>query len=281
MAMLQIHHILRIRVLEDSAECGVFVVNIYCGEPLLLRFWCVKPAFRNGQVEQMDANAQTATQMDFVLRVTHRAPGLPNSHYWGPFVLSLCLDALRFRFRLPTQAQSGREIQEIMEECGELMLLRWKLSIMTWKSRSSKAFTHRKCDFLFCLLWLDGWCSDSPLGFDCIHTTSSALFFGRICGLARPLKPVHPPWPAMYVRPETNCHNITGLTTHTIVGRAWGALWWARHTITQCGEDERAAAGTGKLHEDSSGYKVYVRGEKEEGIAGGSRRQHGTLLPSS
>lgn len=124
MAMLQIHHILRIRVLEDSAECGVFVVNIYCGEPLLLRFWCVKPAFRNGQVEQMDANAQTATQMDFVLRVTHRAPDLPNSHYWGPFVLSLCLDALRFRFRLPTQAQSGREIQEIMEECGELMLLR-------------------------------------------------------------------------------------------------------------------------------------------------------------
>lgn len=124
MAMLQIHHILRIRVLEDSAECGVFVVNIYCGEPLLLRFWCVKPAFRNGQVEQMDANAQTAAQMDFVLRVTHRAPDLPNSHYWGPFVLSLCLDALRFRFRLPTQAQSGRELQQIMEECGELTLLR-------------------------------------------------------------------------------------------------------------------------------------------------------------
>lgn len=89
----------------------------------------------------------------------------------------------------------------------------------------------------------------------------------------------------MYVRPETNRHNITGLTTHTIVGRAWGSLLWARHTITQCGEeDERTAAGTGKLQEHSSGYTLYVRGEEEEeeeGIAGGSSRQHGTLLPSS
>lgn len=122
--MLEIHHVLRIRVLEDSAECGVFVVNVYCGEPLLLRFWRAKPAFRNGEVEQMDVNARTGEQMDFVLRVTHRAPDLPNGHYWGPFVLSLCLDALRFRFRLPPQAQCGREMEDLMEKCGELTLLR-------------------------------------------------------------------------------------------------------------------------------------------------------------
>lgn len=123
--MRDTHHILRIKVLEDSAECGVFVINVYCGEPLLLRFWCRKPPFRNGQVEQMDANWQAASaEMDFVLRVLHRAPNLPNSHYWGPFVLALCLDALPFRFRLPEEAHSGSEIQDIMEECGELTLLR-------------------------------------------------------------------------------------------------------------------------------------------------------------
>lgn len=122
--MLDIHHILCIRVQEDSEESGFFVINVYCGEPLLLRFWRRKPAFRNGQVELTDVNPQTAAEMDFVLRVISRAPDLPNSHYWGPFVLSLCLDALPFRFRLPAQAVSGSEIQEIMEECGELTLLR-------------------------------------------------------------------------------------------------------------------------------------------------------------
>lgn len=124
MAMLDIHHILRIRVLEDSAECGVFVINVFCGEPLLLQFWCRKPAFRNGQVEQTDVNSQAVAKMDFVLQALHRAPNLPNSHYWGPFVLTLCLDALHFRFRLPAQAESGSKIQDILEECGELTLWR-------------------------------------------------------------------------------------------------------------------------------------------------------------
>lgn len=122
--MLDIHHLLRIKVLEDSAECGVFVIHAYCGEPLLLQFWCRKPLFRNSQVEQTDVNLQTAVGMDFVLRALHRAPNLPNSHYWGPFVLALCLDALHFRFRLPAEAHSGRKIQDIIEECGELQLLR-------------------------------------------------------------------------------------------------------------------------------------------------------------
>lgn len=124
MAMLDIHHILRIKVLEDSAECGVFVISIYCGEPLLLQFWCRKPPFRNGQVEQMDAISRGVAEMDFVLRALHRAPNLPNSHYWGPFVLSLCLDALPFRFRIPPGAHRDGKIQDLVDECGEVTLFR-------------------------------------------------------------------------------------------------------------------------------------------------------------
>lgn len=124
MAMLGIHHILSIRVLEDSAECGLFVINVYCGEPLLLQFWSRKAPYHNGQVEQMDVMSQSATEMYFVLRVLHRAPNVPNSHYWGPFVFALCLDAIPFRFRLPIQAHSGNIIQDIMQEYGELTLLR-------------------------------------------------------------------------------------------------------------------------------------------------------------
>ncbi|KAK5849905.1 hypothetical protein PBY51_014202 [Eleginops maclovinus] len=124
MAMLDNRHILRIKVLEDSAESGVFVINVYCGEPLLLRFWGRKPPFRNGQVEQTEVNSQTDEELNFVLRALHRAPNLPNSHYWGPFVLSLCLDAIHFCFRLPARANRSSKIQDIMEECGEVTLLR-------------------------------------------------------------------------------------------------------------------------------------------------------------
>lgn len=67
MAILDIHHILPIKVLEDSAECGVSVINIYCCEPLLLRFGCMTPPFCNGQVEQMEVK-----KIDFVLRVLHQ-----------------------------------------------------------------------------------------------------------------------------------------------------------------------------------------------------------------
>lgn len=117
-------HILCIRVLEDSAECGVFVINVYCDEPLLLQHWCRKTAFRNGQVEQTDVNLQKAAEIDFVLRALHRAPNVPNSHYWGPFVLALCLDAVRFRFRLPAGVHNFSIIQDIMQESGELILFR-------------------------------------------------------------------------------------------------------------------------------------------------------------
>lgn len=245
MAMLDICHILRIKVLEDSAECGVFVIKVFCGEPLLLRFWCRKPPFCNGQVEQTDMNSPTVAEVDFVLRALHRAPNLPNSHYWGPFVLSLCLDALPFRFRLPARAHSSSKIQDIMEECGELTLLRWETEEEKKKSSFSKPLV---------LLWT--FCRDSTAASvtqflalnDCIYSTSSAL----VSLASTVVSHAHPPWPAMYVHPKTNRHNITGFTAHTIAGRALGALWWARHTITQCGEeDERTAAETRKLEEHS------------------------------
>lgn len=121
MAIRDVRHILRIRVLEESAECGVFIIRVLCGEPLLLQFWCRKPPFCNGQVEQTGVSFRTLTEVRFVLRASHRGHNLPNSHYWGPFVLALCLDALCFRFRLP--AHSGVPIHIILEECGELMLM--------------------------------------------------------------------------------------------------------------------------------------------------------------
>ncbi|TNN44389.1 hypothetical protein EYF80_045416 [Liparis tanakae] len=84
---LDSRHILRIAVLEDSAEGGLFAVRVRCGEPLLLQFWRRKPPFRNGQVEQTAARRRAAaSEADFVLRALRRAPGLPNGHYWGPFV---------------------------------------------------------------------------------------------------------------------------------------------------------------------------------------------------
>lgn len=78
--------------------------------------------------------------------------------------------------------------------------------------------------------------------------TIPADFFGLNCGLSRP----QPPWRAMRVRPKSNHHNTAGLTAHRIVGSALGALRWARHTITQRGEeDERPVEESGKLEEHS------------------------------
>lgn len=93
--------------------------------------------------------------------------------------------------------------------------------------------------------------------------------WGLHCGLPHPLKQVHPPRPAMRVRPKTNQHNIPGLTAHTIAGRALCALWWARPTITQ--EDERTAARTEKK------IKENTRGEKESGKEGRDNESRGTL----
>lgn len=260
MAMLDIHHILRIKVLEDSAECGVFVISVYCGEPLLLRFWRRKPLFRNGQVEQTDVNSRAVAELHFVLRALNRAPNLPNSHYWGPFVLALCLDALPFRFRLPAEAHSSSRIQDIMEDCGELTLLRWEAS--NCRTRGGKRL-HKTSSvkYVFFLQRLDSRFRHSILGFKRLYVHD------QLCTPAWTVfSHTHPPWPAMHVRPKTNHHNITGLTAHTIVGRALGALWWAKHTITQCGEeDERTAAGKGKLEEHSKRRQGLQQRKEEKG----------------
>lgn len=118
--MQGIYHSLCIRVLEGSAESGVFVVSVCCGEP----FWSTKPAFCNGQVEQTHVKCNSTAEMDFVLRVIDRAPNLPNSHYWGPFVLALCLDALPFQFQLSAKIQCCNDLQDTMKKCGKLTLLR-------------------------------------------------------------------------------------------------------------------------------------------------------------
>ena len=236
--MLDSHHILRIKVLEDSAECGVFVISVYCEEPLLLQFWCTKPPFRSAHVEQMDVRSQAVAEMDFVLRVLHRAPNLPNSHYWGPFVLALCLDALPFRFRLPAEADDGSKIQEILKGGGELTLLRWEASnyIFIWKRTSSSRTLLSKM-----IIFLYGHFSDSILSFKCLCVRFQAWL--KLWSLT----PIHPGLLCTSAQRQ-NRHNITGLTAHTIVGSAPGAFWWAKHTITQCGEeDERTAAGMGKL----------------------------------
>lgn len=126
MATFAFQNTLSIQVLEDSEECGVFVVSVCCGDPLLLGFWLQKPPFWNDQVEQTDViwQADLPRGLDFVLRARHRAPNLPNIHFWGPFVVGLCLDARPYRFHLPPEALSGDSIQEVMREYGELLLLR-------------------------------------------------------------------------------------------------------------------------------------------------------------
>lgn len=77
----------------------------------------------------------------------------------------------------------------------------------------------------------------------------------------------HPSTLACYAcQPKVKPPNITGLTTHThtIVDRALSALWWAKHTITLCGEeDERKAAATGKLEEHSE--RKQGQQQREEG----------------
>lgn len=80
--------------------------------------------FCSAQVEQLGVGYKTPTEMDFLLRSVRRVPNLPNSHYWGPFVLALCLDALHFRFRLPVEVESGVDVQRIMKQHGRLTLLR-------------------------------------------------------------------------------------------------------------------------------------------------------------
>ncbi|XP_035286763.1 uncharacterized protein LOC118234378 [Anguilla anguilla] len=106
-----------IRVLEDSPDAGVFVVRVQCQDPLLLAYWQRKAFFYNGQVQQTDARLrEDGAGLAFVLHALHRSQRLANSHYWTPFVVGLCLDALLFRYRLPPSLQWNGDIQHVMQE---------------------------------------------------------------------------------------------------------------------------------------------------------------------
>jgi len=126
------HSTVRIRVLEDSRESGLFLFRVRCSEPRLLAFWRQKPAFRNGRLEQTGAwprapdpaEAGGSGGMDFLVRVVSREPDMPNGEYWVPFVLALCQDARSLRYRLPENATSGCDIQRILAGGGELVLIR-------------------------------------------------------------------------------------------------------------------------------------------------------------
>ena len=131
MAVMAAGDSLVLRVLEDSRQSGLFVVRVRCSDRRLLAFWLRKPAFRNGPLEQTAVwprlpgpGGGAPGGVDFVLRVVSREPGVPNGQYWAPFALALCLDARSLRYRLPADAASGRDIQRILAERGELLLIR-------------------------------------------------------------------------------------------------------------------------------------------------------------
>lgn len=115
---------LRIGVMEDSPYAGVFVVWVQCRDPLLLGFWQRKLFFHNGQVQQTDTQVREDGEgLAFVLHALHRSQRLANCHYWTPFVVGLCLDALLFRYRLPASLHWNGNIQQVMKE-NALVLIR-------------------------------------------------------------------------------------------------------------------------------------------------------------
>ncbi|KAI1902099.1 hypothetical protein AGOR_G00041220 [Albula goreensis] len=106
-----------IQVLEDSPDGGVFVVRIHCRDPFLLSFWLRKAFFYNGQVQQTDTRLrEEGDGLEFVLHALHRSQRLSNAHYWTPFLVALCLDALLFRYRLPPHLHWNGNIEEVMKE---------------------------------------------------------------------------------------------------------------------------------------------------------------------
>lgn len=108
---------LHISVLEESPDSAMFVVEIRCGDPVLLAFWLRKAFFHNGEVQQTDTLlCEGGGGLRFVLRVLHRSCRLSNAHYWSPFVVALCLDALLFQYQLPAQLQHSSSLQQAMEE---------------------------------------------------------------------------------------------------------------------------------------------------------------------
>ncbi|XP_076866824.1 uncharacterized protein LOC143518250 [Brachyhypopomus gauderio] len=116
-----------IQVPEHSAESGLFLVHVACNDLILLEFWWRKDPFQSELLEQTSVVRTTRPSrslgLEFVLRARHRAPGVGNAHYWSPFVLGLCLDAVRFGFVLPLRARIGG-FEDEMQETGQLVLQR-------------------------------------------------------------------------------------------------------------------------------------------------------------
>lgn len=117
---------LQITVVGSSVWSSMWVVRVQCDDPFLLGFLWRKEPFWNQEVKQTDILVGTwpSKVLEFVIRAQHRAPHLDNSHYWGPFVTSLCLDATLFRFVLPPEALEKGLLKVMQESGGELVLYR-------------------------------------------------------------------------------------------------------------------------------------------------------------
>lgn len=117
---------LQITVVESSVRSSMWVVRVQCDDPFLLGFLWRKEPFWNQEVKQTDilVGAWPSRVLEFVIRAQHRAPHLDNSHYWGPFVTGLCLDATLFRFALPPEALEKGLLKVMQESGGELVLYR-------------------------------------------------------------------------------------------------------------------------------------------------------------
>lgn len=118
--------VLTIHIVEDSSDSAVFWVQVECANPFLLNFWFQKTFFNNGEVQQINTlRINGCHGLVFVLRVLHRSSRLPNSHYWCPFLVTLCLDALAFHYHLPSLPQWNGTLREAMRG-NSLELRRWE-----------------------------------------------------------------------------------------------------------------------------------------------------------
>lgn len=107
--------VLTIQIMEDSSDSAVFQVQVQCADPILLNYWFQKTFFNNGEVQHINTlRINGCRGLLFVLRVQHRSSRLPNSHYWCPFLVTLCLDALAFHYHLPSVPQWNGTLREAM-----------------------------------------------------------------------------------------------------------------------------------------------------------------------
>lgn len=153
--------VLTIHIMEDSSDSAVFRVQVQCADPFLLNYWFQKTFFNNGEVQQINTMRINGCRgLVFVLRVLHRSSRLPNSHYWCPFLVTLCLDALAFHYHLPSVPQWNGTLREAMRG-NSLELRRWE--------------TMRFCCLQILLVSdvrLLKWCTASSTSYHCKGSTS-------------------------------------------------------------------------------------------------------------